>query len=314
MLDRNIATSPFHGRVASEGPAAVYADTLNDREFATTLARGLFILRSFTPDRPALGNKDLVALTGLPKATISRFTYTLCCLGYLRQVPGQSKYQLSSGVLSLGYPFLATMRFRQLARRQMDDLASEVQGSVAIGVRNGLNMVYIESSLADTGDSPPYTHIGYEHPIAVTSMGHAYVAACTSAARITVMNEMKVKQPDLWRRSQERIEKSLAQYQRLGFCMVFDSYRPGIYGVSVPFPRLIQGELLIFNCTVYADAVTPEHLEFHVAPKLLGLVRRVDESMREPSMRKTSGEPHDGSRMEYAVSADLDSALQHTWR
>jgi hypothetical protein len=37
-----------------------------DRQFATTLARGLALLRCFTPDQPVLGNKDLVMRLGLP--------------------------------------------------------------------------------------------------------------------------------------------------------------------------------------------------------------------------------------------------------
>src|SRR5262245_33050947 len=50
-----------------------FADFEGDKQFATTLARGLEILRCFTPEGPTLGNKDLAERTGLPKPTISRF-------------------------------------------------------------------------------------------------------------------------------------------------------------------------------------------------------------------------------------------------
>ena len=55
-----------------------------DRQFATTLARGLEVLRCFTPLEPLLGNKEISVRTGLPKPTVSRLTYTLTKLGYLR--------------------------------------------------------------------------------------------------------------------------------------------------------------------------------------------------------------------------------------
>lgn len=280
MLDRITAAEACGAQSAFESSPDVDAASLNDREFATTLARGLCILRSFTRERPALGNRDLVERTGLPKATVSRFTYTLCRLGYLRQLPGQPKYQLASGILSLGYPLLASMRLRQLARRQMDALACEVQGSVAIGVRNGLNMVCVESSIAQSGASPPYTHIGYEHPIVVTSMGHAWLAASTALAREATLNQIRIKQPALWRRYGQRVETSLRDHARRGFCLSLDSWRPGIYGVSVPFPRLVQDELVVFNCTVYAHAVTPARLEAEVAPRLVALVQGVDAATR----------------------------------
>ncbi|MER2012659.1 MAG: helix-turn-helix domain-containing protein, partial [Psychrobacter alimentarius] len=46
----------------------------SDRQFITALARGLELLRCFTPQRPFLGNQELSQLTGLPKGTITRLT------------------------------------------------------------------------------------------------------------------------------------------------------------------------------------------------------------------------------------------------
>ena len=58
-----------------------------DRRFATTLSRGLSVLRAFRPSDDGLGNAEIAARTGLPKSTVSRLTYTLQALGYL---PGGS--------------------------------------------------------------------------------------------------------------------------------------------------------------------------------------------------------------------------------
>src|SRR5258708_7672048 len=55
-----------------------------DRQFATPLARGLEVLRCFTPLEPLLGNKEISVRPGLPKPTVSRLTYPLTKLGYLR--------------------------------------------------------------------------------------------------------------------------------------------------------------------------------------------------------------------------------------
>ncbi|HEX7055108.1 MAG TPA: helix-turn-helix domain-containing protein, partial [Burkholderiales bacterium] len=94
-----------------------------DRQFATTLARGLEVLRCFTPLEPLLGNKEISVRTGLPKPTVSRLTYTLTKLGYLRHNMRLGKYQLGSAVLSIGYPLLASMNVRQAARPLMKELA-----------------------------------------------------------------------------------------------------------------------------------------------------------------------------------------------
>ena len=69
--------APAHG-----ARAAVH----NDRKFVTALARGLEVLRVFTPTEGLLGNGEIAERTGLPKPTVSRLTYTLTKLGYLSHV------------------------------------------------------------------------------------------------------------------------------------------------------------------------------------------------------------------------------------
>ena len=44
----------------------------NDRQFITALARGLELLRCFSPKHQHLGNQELSQMTGLPKPTITR--------------------------------------------------------------------------------------------------------------------------------------------------------------------------------------------------------------------------------------------------
>jgi DNA-binding IclR family transcriptional regulator len=267
-------TSPKPDSPARRSP--IFEETLDDKQFATTLARGLDILRCFTPTMPVLGNKDLAQATGLPKATISRFTYTLSKLGYLRNAPNQNKFQLGSAVLSLGYPLLATMYIRQLARPHMTELANEVGGAVAMGIRDRLNIVYVEASRSQAVYAPPHTEIGYAHPMAATSIGRAYLAVCDAARREAIMNEIRIKKPEEWERFQGSVTRSLNDFMRLGFCMSFDFFRPNIYGVGVPLRRSVDGEIIVFNCAVYADRVSRNELEAQVGPRLLAMSRRIE--------------------------------------
>lgn len=261
-------------------PQPIYEDTLEDKQFATTLARGLKVLRCFTPEMPVLGNKELSLKTGLPRATISRFTYTLQRLGYLRVAPNQQKFRLGSAVLSLGHPLLATMYIRQLARPMMQELAFEVGGSVALGIRDRLNIVYVEASRSLTVFAPPYTEIGFAHPIVATSIGRAYLAACDQRTRSMILNEIQVKTPETWARYKPSVERSLDDFLRLGFCMSSDLFRPNILGVAVPLRHMVDGEIFVINCAVYADSVSTKQLEASVGPKLVAMGRRIENLIR----------------------------------
>src|SRR5438034_9790071 len=75
-------------------PAATFSyEHEGDRQFATTLARGLEVLRCFTPLEPLLGNKEISVRTGLPKPTVPRLTDSVATLGYLRRDAHLSKHR-----------------------------------------------------------------------------------------------------------------------------------------------------------------------------------------------------------------------------
>src|SRR5437868_14844284 len=78
-----------------------------DRQFATTLARGLEVLRCFTPLEPLLGNKEISVRTDLPNPTVSRPSYTLTTPAYTRHNMRLGRYQLAPAVPSIACPLLA---------------------------------------------------------------------------------------------------------------------------------------------------------------------------------------------------------------
>ena len=249
-----------------------------DRQFATTLARGLEVLRCFTPLEPLLGNKEISQRTGLPKPTVSRLTYTLTKLGYLRHNMRLGKYQLGSAVLSIGYPLLASMNVRQLARPLMKELADHCHGWVSLGVRDRLNMVYVES--CRSGDRlATLPDIGTAVPIAQATIGRAFLAACTPPEREAVLNQLKVKEPDNHRKFRSSIDRSLEEIRSRGFCVSHGELRSEIHAVGVPMRRTVDGEILAFNCGVPAYAVKRGQLEEDLGPRLVAMVRNVEASL-----------------------------------
>ncbi|KOF53011.1 IclR family transcriptional regulator, partial [Achromobacter sp. DMS1] len=144
-------------------------------DFITALARGLDVLRCFRHGAGALGNLDLARLTGLPKPTISRITYTLTELGYLRYHGDTGKYSPGYGVLALGYGLLAGLEVRELAKSSMNELAAATGAAVALGAFDGDAMTYVE---AVHGSSALYLRlpVGYRASLD-SAMGLAYLAS-----------------------------------------------------------------------------------------------------------------------------------------
>jgi DNA-binding IclR family transcriptional regulator len=258
----------------------VYEDTLEDKQFATTLARGLEILRCFTPEEPFLGNKELSERTGLPRPTISRFTYTLVRLGYLRHATDSSKYQLGSATVSLGYPMLARVRIRQLVRPAMGDMADRYGCSVSMGMRDRLGIVYVETSRSRAVFAPQFSDIGRWLPLAASSTGHAYLAACGPAERESILNEIRVKTPGVWKEYQKAIERSMRDFAQDGFCILHKHEYPGVRAVAAPFMRPVDGERLVFNCVANVQHLRKGTLEHEIGPQLVAMLKAFELSMK----------------------------------
>jgi len=249
-----------------------------DRQFATTLARGLEVLRCFTPLEALLGNKEISVRTGLPKPTVSRLTYTLTKLGYLRHDMRLGRYQLGSAVLSIGYPLLASMKVRQVARPLMKELADYCHGSVSMGVRDRLSMVYVESCRSGNGLAT-LPDIGTSVPISHSVIGRAFLAACNPPEREAVLNQMKVKQPEAHRRYRAPIDKALEDIRSRGFCVSTGELRREIYAVGAPMRRSVDGEIVSFNCIVPASMLKKGQLEDDLGPRLVAMVRNTEASL-----------------------------------
>lgn len=271
------------GAVESDAPLSPAASHYSyehegDRQFATTLARGLEVLRCFTPLEPMLGNKEISVRTGLPKPTVSRLTYTLTKLGYLRHNMRLGKYQLGSAVLSIGYPLLASMSVRQIARPFMKELAEYCSGAVSMGIRDRMSMVYVESSRSGNGIAT-LPDIGTAVPIAQSVIGRAFIASCTPPEREAVLNQMKVKEPEMYRKNRPQIDKAMEDIRSRGFCVSIGELLRDVNAVGVPMRRNVDGEIVAFNCAVPAFILKKDQLEEDLGPRLVAMVRNIEASL-----------------------------------
>ena len=78
-----------------------------DPSFATTLAHGLDVLAAFrNVERLRCRMPISPPHTGLSRPTVSRLTYTLAQLGYLKR-DAKGRFELGLGVLAAAYPVLS---------------------------------------------------------------------------------------------------------------------------------------------------------------------------------------------------------------
>jgi DNA-binding IclR family transcriptional regulator len=245
---------------------AVDADS-GDRKFVATLAKGLDLLRAFQTRIGPLGNKELVELTGYPKATVSRMTYTLVKTGYLRQ-RGDGKFEISARVLSLGYPLLVGQRMRHICHDYMADIAGMGNYTLGLAVQDGPSMVYIDEC---TGSSLNKLRldIGARIEIVRSAVGRAYLSAIDEVQRAEYYAQLAPIYGDEWPALLPRIERSLAEVRERGFCLVDREWRKDTRGVAVPLVSADGQTVMALNCAAPVFGASNETLVEEIGPRLV---------------------------------------------
>lgn len=257
------------------GPAAAHAADGKDRQFATTLAHGLDILLAYRTGDSLLGNKDFVERTGLSKSAVARLTHTLVVLGYLRHDRGLGKYRLGAPVLSLGYPLLAGMHIRQIARPLMKELADHVDGAVSLGVRDRTQMIYVETARSTDG-LVVTPDIGAAVPMLTTAIGRAWLSKVSAAERESVLNRLRIQDAAAFERQAPQLAQARQDFERKGYCVNRGEWRDDVFGFAVPMFRPVYSQLFVFNCAILARRSAFAALERDVGPRLVNLVRTVE--------------------------------------
>ena len=248
----------------------------NDRQFAINLSRGLDVLRAFTPADQLLGNRELCDRTSLPKATISRLTYTLEKLGYLLRVERLQKYRLGPGVLMLGYPMLAGMDIRHLARSHMEKLASKTQWTVNLGMLGRLEVVYVDALRLDRGNYLK-PDIGSSRPLLTTSIGRALLFASPMADQKSVLNRLKLANPTQFRKDVLHFHRDQEFYERHGYCLSRGDWESDVYALAVPL-RVGSSDdpVIALNCTLSGSKPSQAEINKTIVPHLLEAKRNIE--------------------------------------
>lgn len=269
-VDSTVSSMPKNSRSRPSEPKNV-----KDRQFVTALARGLDILRCFTPSRQELGTAEIGKMIHLPQPTVWRLCHTLIECGFLTWSEHTKKLRLGMPVLGLGYAVLAGQPIAEISRPWMQAIADKFQGAVSLAAPDGVNMVYLQRCqwssviLADM-------HIGSRMPMAYTATGWAYLAGLPEIERKDVLARIGKAEGARWKEVERRFHAALKQYQSDGYIIDKGMLHKHINAVAVPL-RLPDSTLLSLNSAGIVSIFDDEKL------------REVGKTLKEFASRLQSG-------------------------
>jgi DNA-binding IclR family transcriptional regulator len=245
-----------------------------ERYFITALARGLEVLSCFRSADKGLTNQQIAERCGLPKSTVTRFTYTLTRLGYLVQESG-GRYVLGTATLGLGSAMLARLDIRQLARPMMQELAEFSGTTVSIAVRDRLSMIYIEVCRS-TAALALALQVGSRMPLAVSAIGRAYLVKASEQERKDILARYQEIDEMAYKAVQEAIERGQRDYAQYGCTTSFGEWQKDVNGIAVGFYPIGGNQLMSINCGGPSSSVSKEFLLDEVRPRLIEIAGRLE--------------------------------------
>ena len=205
-----------------------------DRYIVPALRRGLSLLRLFSSERRVISVPEMVRDLGVSRATAFRLAYTLEADGYLQRAPHSMAYQLGLNVLSLGFEYLGSLGVAEIARPILEGLRDRIDASVHMGMRHGLEAVYVLSA-PSRHRLRSAVNVGSHMPIHATSIGRALLFD-TSLDELHAMFD-GVEMTSFSSQTPTTVETLHAQLEKerkRGYVSYRSAFAPGIASVAAP--------------------------------------------------------------------------------
>ncbi|WP_206995535.1 IclR family transcriptional regulator [Trinickia mobilis] len=228
-------TSPPFPDEAAEAP-----DKPGD-SYVQSFARGLAVIRTFNAERPEQTLTDVAAAAGLTRAGARRILLTLQTLGYV-EAEGRL-FRLTPKILDLGFAYLTSMPFWNLAEPVMEELSAQVHESCSAAVLDRTEIVYV-LRVPTHKIMTINLSIGSRLPAYCTSMGRVLLSALSDeeldaaldATQIVAYTPRTIVDKD-------ELKTTIAQVRAQGWAVVDQELEAGLISLSAPI-RNRQGRVI----------------------------------------------------------------------
>jgi DNA-binding IclR family transcriptional regulator len=239
-----------------------------DRLFVTALARGLDVLRCFTPSTPELSASEIAKKLGLPQPTVWRLCHTLSERGFLTRPSAQGKFGLGIPVLAIGYSLLAGRKIGDLAQPFMQQVANEYQGAVSLGTRLDETGIILLQRCQGSSVILSDLRVGTRIPVAFSASGWAYIAAQSPEERERLFSIFgREEEKKRWKEAEPQLRRAIKEYAERGYIINLGVLHRQIHAVAVPVISSDKQQVLTLSAGGL-DSIFVQHRLHQIGKKL----------------------------------------------
>jgi IclR family pca regulon transcriptional regulator len=252
-------------------------EMVEDKEFMSTLAKGLAVLGSFGKARPTMTLSQAAQAAGLSRAAARRILRTLAQLGYVIQ--NGREFSLSSGILKLGYAYLATQNWIDGAATLMRQLSEEFHESCSAAILDGTEVVYVARIPAGRIISASLA-VGTRLPAFHTSLGRIQLGFLDSAELWRRLKSLRIEAytPSTITDPQALFDRVREDHSQ-GFAIVDEELERGLRSIAVPIVDRNRQAVAALNMSTHSTRTTRNEMRERFLPGLRSVAERISASI-----------------------------------
>ncbi|RBY82402.1 IclR family transcriptional regulator [Geodermatophilus sp. TF02-6] len=260
----------------------------------TAAGRVLAVLAAFAPAHDTLTLSEISRRSGLSLTTTHRLVGELREWGALERSP-DGRYGIGLRLLELGALAPHGLRLRELALPYLDDLHQATRANVVLGVRDGVDVVYVEA-LRARGAVRLMSRIGGRWPLHATGTGQVLLAFADPEVQEQVLGsplrrftEKTITDPALLRRT-------LAEVRRTGVAVAENQLTAEAPALAVAVPVRGPGDEVVaaLGVTVGCGTVAAQALVPALTTTARGISRALGAPSAKPVHRRSASVPAGG--------------------
>jgi IclR family transcriptional regulator, pca regulon regulatory protein len=244
-----------------------------DKEFMTTLAKGLAVLGAFGRQRPTMTLSEAAQTASLSRAAARRVLRTLTALGYVEQ--NGHVFSLSPRTVELGFAYLSTQSWVDRAVPLMRALSERLGESCSAAILQGNEIVYVARITARRIMSTALV-VGSRLPAFHTALGRAQLGFLDEA--------------EIWRRLMSLKIEGFTPYtitdvhalfdrvkadQEQGFSVIDEELERGLRALAVPVLDRSGQVVTAINLSTHSTRMTRSEMRERFLPELRELAAQI---------------------------------------
>ena len=241
------------------------------------LERGLRILQLFDRSRKVISAAEMARALEIPRSTAFRIAQTLEHLGFL--VREGEAYRVGPAVLRMGFEYIASLEFTELARPLVEKLRDETGYSAQLVIRDGRDVVVVLKAAAQTTFGSN-VNVGTRLPAHATILGRILLADTDDRTLAglypgSTLPKASAKSP----KSLAELKRLLREDRARGYAVSESFFEQGVSAVAAPVRDGTGQIVAAVSITAQRPTLEPAELRERLIKQVLRAARELSHQL-----------------------------------